>query len=56
MPKSIRLGLVPENLLPICEILVDDHNAAFIQIGQHLQFRIDDFSGIAGVLSDTMAA
>ena len=38
------------------EILVDDHNAAFIQIGQHLQFRIDDFSGIAGVLSDTMAA
>ena len=38
------------------EVLVNDHHTAFVQIGQHLQLRVDDFSGIAGILSDTVAA
>ena len=36
------------------EVLVNDHHAAFVQIRQHLQLRVDDFSGIAGILSDVV--
>ena len=38
------------------KVFVNDHHTAFVQIGQHLQLRIDDLSGIAGILSDAVAA
>ena len=28
------------------KVFVNDHHTAFVQIGQHLQLRIDDLSGI----------